>query len=97
MRAIPLVLAALTALPLMFVGASGCEMTTSEATLDTGPASAELGIDRFYEDNDPCWWCVLPYTVWIYQESNGVDGLQRGDEWVDDTCGGTYTPDTIIY
>lgn len=32
----------------------------------------------------------------IYEESNGIDGLQRQDEVVDDTCGGVFPGDTQI-
>lgn len=34
--------------------------------------------------------------IWIYEESNGLPGLQRGDEMKDDTCHGSIESDTII-
>lgn len=39
------------------------------------------------------------YTVefWIYAESNGIPGWQRGDENKDDTCHGMIKPDTVIF
>ncbi|HUR68011.1 MAG TPA: hypothetical protein VM370_02110 [Candidatus Thermoplasmatota archaeon] len=33
---------------------------------------------------------------WVYEETNSIAGLQRGDEVVDDTCGGIIPRDTII-
>lgn len=62
--------------------AEGCVPTTSRPEVDTGPTPA----GRFYVDNDPCHLCLL--SIWIYQESNGMDGLQRWDNVWDDTCGG---------
>jgi len=34
---------------------------------------------------------------WIYQESNGIPGLQRGDSIRDDTCHRMIPPDTVIF
>jgi hypothetical protein len=36
------------------------------------------------------------HTFWIYEEANGIEGLQRGDEIVDDTCHGMIAPDRVI-
>jgi hypothetical protein len=36
------------------------------------------------------------WSTWVYEESNGIDGLQRGDEIVDDTCHGMIASDTIV-
>lgn len=48
-----------------------------------------------------CPLLLVPYgvfcTMWIYQESNGIAGLQRSDEVHDDTCGGMIEADTIVY
>jgi hypothetical protein len=89
--------------------AEECEPTTSEPEVDTG----ETAIGRYYVDNDDCQdmsnpVSVLPgggygggggclFSVWIYQESNGIDGLQRGDEMKDDTCGGEIEMDTLPF
>lgn len=68
--------------------AAGCEMTTS------APEAAAGGL---YVDNDLCQPDCL-FSAWVYQESNEIDGLQRGDEVVDDTCGGAAgESDTIIF
>jgi hypothetical protein len=69
--------------------AGACTMTTS---------SPELVLPGgIYVDNDACQPECL-FSAWIYQESNGIDGLQRGDEDVDDTCGGTAgDSDTILF
>lgn len=64
--------------------------------------------DRFlYVDNDPCQLQGCTLSLWIYEESNGYEGLQRrdyvGDEehrpaWLkDDTCDGLIQPDTILF
>jgi hypothetical protein len=80
-----LTLAALgVALPAM---AQECTPTTSVPEVDAG---------GFYVDNDLCQpTCV--FSIWIYQESNGILGLQRGDEVHDDTCAGQIDPDTIVF
>ncbi len=62
-----------------------CTPTTSEPEFD---------VAGFYVDNDVCQPNCL-FSIWIYQESNGIEGLQRGDEVVDDTCGGMIESDTV--
>lgn len=78
--------AALLALTLLLATAAaaedGCERTTSDPEVDTG----DTPVGRYYVDNDPCQPGCL-YSVWIYPETNGEDGLQRQDEMKDDTCG----------
>jgi hypothetical protein len=72
--------------------AGGCETSAPELTLET-PAGT------FYVDNDLCQLdgsCL--FSIWIYQETNGQPGLQRGDETcVDESCNcdGMET-DTIV-
>lgn len=36
------------------------------------------------------------FSIWIYEESNGIQGLQRGDEMVDTTCHGMIPADRIV-
>ena len=36
-------------------------------------------------------------SLWFYEESNGIDGLQRLDEINDETCGGQILPDTLMF
>lgn len=50
----------------------------------------------YYIDNDPCQ-PECHSSTWIYEESNGISGLQRGDEVVDDTCHGMIDGDTIVF
>lgn len=38
-----------------------------------------------------------PRWPWIYEESNGIDGLQRRDPLEDGTCHGMIEPDTLIF
>lgn len=88
---------ALIAVP---ANAAECVPTTSEPEIDS-TRDLSLGLQmpdeapRFYVDNDMCQPCHG--TIWIYQESNGIDGLQRNDEFHDDTCGGAIQSDTIIF
>lgn len=42
---------------------------------------------------EPGGACFL--SIWIYEESNGIEGLQRGDVMVDNTCGGMIEADTL--
>lgn len=72
-------------------GAEECVPTTSEPEIDTG----ETGFGRYYVDNDVCQFDGCAFSVWVYQESNGIDGLQRNDEMKDDTCGGMIDSDTL--
>lgn len=39
---------------------------------------------------------VLMCGYYVYEEANGIAGLQRGDELVDDTCHGSIAPDRIV-
>lgn len=66
--------------------------TTREAEQDLNPTGVG---PRYYIDHDDCdSRCMM--SMWVYEESNGVDGLQRGDEVEDDTCHGMIAPDTLI-
>lgn len=51
----------------------------------------------FYVDNDTCQPGCGLFSLWVYQESNGHPGLQRGDEVYDDTCHGMVEADTIVF
>ena len=66
--------------------------STSAADVDTGATPA----GRVYLVNDECQpGCAV--SAHVYVESNGRAGLQRADDWADDTCGGTSRPDTLIF
>ena len=78
----------LVALALFLAGAAWadeCEPTTS---------NPEIEVLGFYIDNDVCQPECL-FSIWIYEESNGIEGLQRSDEVKDDTCGGQIEGDTL--
>lgn len=72
-----------------------CTPTTSDPEIDT----RETPMGRFYVDNDLCQIEDPPhgclFSIWTYQESNGLDGLQRHDEGHDDTCGGQIESDAL--
>ena len=77
-------------------GADHCttySTASPEITLDPAPGVAS----RYYWDNDWCQPGCSIFSFWIYEESNGIDGLQRGDEWVDDTCHGMIAADRLIF
>lgn len=70
--------------------ASDCATwTTSETDADAA---------GYYVIND-CWHndCAKAFfSIWVYEEANGIPGLQRGDEVVNDTCHGQIQADKII-
>lgn len=45
-----------------------------------------------YDDRGPCL-----FAIWLYYETNGIDGLQRGDELRDDTCHWMIESDTFVW
>lgn len=61
------------------------------ATHCTGPTTSEpdLSWDGTYVDHSLA-------GVVVYQESNGIAGLQRRDFHVDDTCHGMISPDRRV-
>ena len=73
-------------------GAAHCTAPNTEAPeVDTTAVGG-----AHYVDNDLCQpECI--FSIWIYEESNGISGLQRGDEVVDSTCHGMIESDTIIF
>ena len=86
MLALRAALPCLAALVLAAAPAVGghCETwSTSEPEVDVAGA--------YYVDvdNDPDFFLF----AWFYCESNGIDGLQRGDSTVDDTCHWMIEPD----
>ena len=90
-----LVLALSIALALALpAGAEHCTTwSTTTPEIDSDPLG--LGVaPRFYVDDDLCHMCL--FSIWVYQESNGIPGLHRGDEVVDGTCHGLIAADTII-
>jgi hypothetical protein len=89
MRAI--LLLTLTLLPAFSAASEGCTPNTSPA-IDSGESAAGRYyvvpgfLDPFGEDD-----------LFVYEESNGIDGLQRDDVWRDDTCGGEISGDTVLF
>lgn len=81
-----------------------CLPTTSSenvALLTPDTQSVSLGstqdwLATFYVVNDLCQPQCL-FSVWIYQETNGMEGLQRSDPLHDDTCDGIFASDHIIF
>ncbi|GEM_PF-3219213 len=73
--------------------------TTSPSTATVTDVNGALGGD-VYVDNDFCQLttCQGGFSIWIYQETNGIPGQQRGDEVVNDVanCTDGTVPDTDI-
>lgn len=66
--------------------AEDCAETT-EATLVTPATGVGLSGDEgtYYLVNDRCQPDCL-FSVWIYEETNGRDGLQRPPDIIEDRC-----------
>lgn len=85
----------LLALALAGTGAAGHCASWSSTTAD---------VDTCQAGASPCYYVSIDFCqpdchilVWVYEESNGVPGLQRGDEVVDNTCHGMIPADTIVF
>lgn len=97
---LPLAVAMALAIP---AEADHCEVDHADPELET-PATgvslsaAEVGGANpgiYYVDTSVCQPECL-FDVWIYEETNGHAGLQRGDEFADEGCQ-FLVPDTIIF
>lgn len=82
----------LLAFSLVAVAASGSASHREHCTPST--SAPEVDAAGYYVDNDQG---SDPWSIWVYQESNGQPGLQRRDEVADDTCGHPELGDTIIF
>jgi len=80
---------------LLTVAALAIAVPVSAQDCEPSNADAEVDLGGLYVDNDPCQPECL-FSIWVYQETNGIEGLQRGDEVEDNTCGGQIESDTII-
>lgn len=67
--------------------AAACTPTTSDPLFETD--------DGHYIVHDLCTTGCL-FAVRLYEESNGLGGLQRRDMRVDDTCFGMIQPDHLL-
>jgi hypothetical protein len=68
--------------------AATCPRSSSEPT-----AQQEAGTITLYVIVDPC---DESCNAWVYRETNGIAGLQRHDEFKDDTCGGVIPGDALV-
>ena len=89
-----LLLAALT--PVAPALHTSCVPGTSIPTLTLGSGS-RYSFTIYVAVDDPMGQEVFVPLPWIYAESNGRDGLQRQDDWRDDSCSGEYAPDMLIF
>jgi hypothetical protein len=85
------------ALVLALAGPVGAEHCTTWSTSTSGAWGPFVEAGGHYVFTD-CWTydpeCNLSF--WIYEESNGIPGLQREDETHDDTCHGIIPGDRIV-
>lgn len=80
----PIMLVMVLAVP---AGAEHCvTYSTSRAHFEQPP---------YYVTNNFCLLDCIG-TFYLYEESNGLPGLQRADEWVDDTCHYQWEPDVLL-
>lgn len=72
--------------------AQECTPTTSAAP------EVDVAGERYYLIVDPslCPGCPVGVHVIVYEETNGIAGLQRQDERHDDTCKGLIRPDAPL-
>lgn len=70
--------------------------TTTTPEVDTGPFPAG---PRYYVDQRENYFGegILGHDYWVYEETNGIPGLQSADEVIDDTCHGMIRGDTIFF
>ena len=105
MNKVFLAMTAMVALVAPYALAEHC----TEPTLDRNSEELrindpETGAVIYYLDNDPCQ-PDCGFSIWIYQETNNIENLQRqdatgdqADEFTqDDTCHGMIQPDTIVF
>lgn len=87
-------------------GVANCKVSTSLAAtmeVSTESAGATVGSGDAYSltlylISDTCQLdgsCIA--SAWVYQEMNGIDGLQRQDAYRDDTCGGRFPADLLVF
>lgn len=75
---------------------TGCAPGTSPATLTLG-SGARWSTTAYVVVDVPTTQGLFVPLPWIYMEANGRDGLQRQDEWRDDSCRGEYAPDQLVF
>ena len=98
MRTLPLTfaLALLLAMP---ASAHHCATWTTSNAIAAGDHYVYDACVEYATTGQAGMECAMwgPWDVWVYEESNGIPGLQRGDEILDDTCHGLIRADTIIF
>lgn len=62
---------------------------------EPGGPTPDAAFAGYYLEADACGaGCVA--STWLYEESNGLPGLQRRDAAMDHTCAGMQAPDTLV-
>lgn len=64
----------------------------------TSQPEVDAGAYGYYVDYDPpCQMEAVCEGVFVYEETNGAPGLQRGDEHIDDTCHAAIAADALVF
>lgn len=96
MRIAVLTLAILVLAAPLALATDECIPTTTDAISAGAYYVYEPCLDDTPQGREECaYWG--PWSIWIYEESNGISGLQRQDELRDDTCGGMIAGDAIVF
>lgn len=87
--ALPILLVVALAAP---AGADHCEgYDTIRSSVDTGGTPG----GRYYVHVVTCQ-LACTFALWVYEESNGLDGWQPKDHYIDATCHDSIPSDTLV-
>jgi hypothetical protein len=77
---------------------AGLMITAMQGSADgcTSEAEPSLIVGSYHIFVD-CVGCPFQSGVAVYQESNGIEGIQREDARVGGTCGGMIEPDALVF
>lgn len=85
--------AGLLALLLLAAHPAVARHCTTYSTSTTSASQVVTPAEGSYLVVDTCVGCV---SAFVYEESNGISGLQRADARVDNTCHGLILPDARL-
>ena len=96
-----LALAALVALVAPQALAEHCTKPNLDRDSEELRVRDETGAVRYYVERDPCEGAGCVDSIWVYEETNDIENLQRLDppgtaKPQDDTCHGMIRPDTLV-
>jgi len=89
-------LAALVAAVALSSASAGHCASYSTST-PTGRTACDTDGSCIYWVWDDCHAQGCFFSFWVYEETNGYEGLQRDDPIVDDTCHGMIEADRVLF